>query len=51
VWMLDDARRNQLSAWPFVLITLGGGAFGPLLYLIWREHRLAVPRHAGLAHG
>jgi Terpene cyclase DEP1 len=39
VWMVDDARARGLSAWPFVVITLIAGSFGPLLYLAARELR------------
>ena len=38
-WMVDDARRRGLSAWPFILITLVAGSFGPLAYLVVRELR------------
>ena len=37
IWMVLDARVCGLSAWPFILITLVAGSFGPLLYLIVRE--------------
>jgi hypothetical protein len=39
LWMLRDAPRHGLPAWPFLLITLAAGAFGPLLYLVARELR------------
>jgi len=39
IWMLIDARERGLSAWPFIVITLVLGSFGPLLYLVAREMR------------
>lgn len=38
-WMVQDARQQGLSAWPFIAITLVAGSFGPLLYLVVREMR------------
>ncbi len=37
VWMIADARRRHSNPWPFVLMTLFMGTFGPLLYLLRRE--------------
>ena len=37
IWMVRDARQRSLNPWPYVAITLAGGSFGPLLYLLRRE--------------
>jgi hypothetical protein len=39
LWMVHDARGRGLAAWPFILVTLVAGSFGPLLYLLVRELR------------
>lgn len=41
IWMIDDARRHGLNPWPWVLLTVLAGSFGPLFYLV---------RRAGSAH-
>ena len=45
-WMVADARKSGISAWPFVAITLVAGSFGPLLYLIVRELRAGAKQPA-----
>lgn len=40
-WMIADAPGRGVKAWPFVLLTLLAGSFGPLAYLVIRER---VPR-------
>lgn len=37
VWMVPDARRHGLPAWPFVLVTLALGSIGALSYLVVRS--------------
>lgn len=36
VWMGDDARQRNVSAIPYLAITIALGSIGPLLYLIRR---------------
>jgi hypothetical protein len=43
IWMANDARRRGLSSWPFILLTLVAGSFGPLAYLVVRELRSTAP--------
>jgi len=45
IWMGNDARERGLPAWPFILVTLVLGSFGPLLYLVARELRSTAGRH------
>jgi hypothetical protein len=47
-WMTEDARARGTVSWPFVLITVVAGSFGPLLYLLARELRPAERRAADL---
>ena len=39
IWMFHDARKRGTSAWPFVILTLVAGSFGPLFYLLLRDVR------------
>lgn len=34
VWMWQDAKHKQRNIWPWLVLTLLAGSFGPLLYLI-----------------
>ena len=46
IWMSNDARERGLPAWPFIIITVFAGSFGPLLYLVARELRSTAKRPA-----
>ena len=37
--MVRDARERKVTVWPFIVMTLLAGSFGPLLYLVMREGR------------
>jgi len=32
-WMIPDAKRSGRNPWPYVVMTLFAGSFGPLFYL------------------
>lgn len=33
-WLIPEARRTGRNPWPWVLVTLAAGSFGPLLFLL-----------------
>jgi hypothetical protein len=39
VWMWFDAKENGRMFWPWALVTLAIGSFGPLLYLLVGKRR------------
>jgi flagellar biogenesis protein FliO len=43
VWMWRDAREQGIAPIPYMVMTLGLGSIGPLLYLIRRFGRAAAP--------
>jgi hypothetical protein len=47
IWMVADARKRRITAWPFIAITLVAGSFGPLLYLVARELRTSGEVRSG----
>lgn len=46
IWMVGDGRARGIAVWPFILVTVLAGSFGPLLYLVTRELRGAAARTA-----
>lgn len=36
VWMWRDAQAQGRRFWPWLVLTLATGSFGPLIYLLWR---------------
>jgi hypothetical protein len=47
LWLIPHARQQGRNPWPWVVITLLAGSFGPLLYLA--TGRQAEPSCAGAA--
>jgi hypothetical protein len=41
-----DARQTGMNPWPFIVVTIFMGSFGPLLYLAARELRATKARPA-----
>ena len=39
VWMWRDAKNSGRKIWPWIVITLVAGSFGPLLYLITAKEK------------
>ena len=41
-WLVPDARRHGIVAWPYVVLTLVAGSIGGLAYLVHRGRRRRV---------
>lgn len=37
VWLWHDAQKRGINPWPWIVLTLVAGSFGPLIYLIVRH--------------
>ncbi len=40
VWMRRDAKNSGRNVWPWIVLTLCAGSFGPLLYLITAKEKV-----------
>lgn len=49
IWMVGDARARDINPWPFIVITVFAGSFGPLLYLLVRSRQTATQPHQTVA--
>lgn len=36
-WLIPEAKKAGRNPWPWVVVTLFGGSFGPLLYLVFAK--------------
>ena len=47
-WMWQDSEKTGRNPWPWMLLSLLAGSFGPLLYLITRKAHLNSEQADGL---
>jgi hypothetical protein len=48
VMMVRDARRRDVTVWPFLLLTVALGSTGPLLYFTLRPGSTAARTESGV---
>ena len=48
-WLWIDTKKSHRNPWPWMLLSLLAGSFGPLLYLITRKARVNSKQADGLA--
>jgi hypothetical protein len=41
-WIRRDAKAHGRAVWPWVVLTLALGSFGPLIYLLTRQSAIAT---------
>jgi hypothetical protein len=41
VWMWRDAKATGRNVWPWIIVTLAAGSFGPLIYLLTSQRKAA----------
>jgi hypothetical protein len=44
MWIWNDAKKLGRATWPWLVLTLVAGSFGPLIYLLTRQQRAGLAR-------